>query len=352
MPFDPEGSAPLVHLSLLAHHPERLLALRLALARHVSPLTTVLDAGCGALGTLAILAARLGARRVVAIDGGPLRLARHLAEENGVADRITFLECDLDDADASIGPFDVIVGMVYLNHPRLDLARQRLMTRVAARFAHPATAFIPDRVRLSVAAYDVRTSDATGETKREAWLETIERVESLCGLSMRATRILVDPDWRRGRLGLMVPPLSPDARLTARFGFPDRNTMTLLTSREIVAETTYGLGAAAPSHPPSFELPVARAGRLDGVIWRQDLTAGGLLIRSIESFQPVEEAEPVIRGETVTLDLGERWQMKVPATITPDAIAPGPITPGPITPDPITPDPTASDQTTPGPITE
>src|ERR1700742_858915 len=122
MPFDPEGSAPLTHLSLLAHHPERLLALRLALAHRISPLTTVLDAGCGALGTLAIMAARLGARRVVAIDGGPLQLARHLAAENVVADQIPLLECDLDDADRSIGPFDVIVGMVYLSHPRLDLA--------------------------------------------------------------------------------------------------------------------------------------------------------------------------------------------------------------------------------------
>src|SRR6201999_1785000 len=97
MSFDPEGSAPLAHLSLLAHHPERVLALRLSMAEHIGPQTTVLDAGCGALGALAIMAGRLGARGVVGVDGGPLPVARRLAEENGVADRVTFLESDLDE---------------------------------------------------------------------------------------------------------------------------------------------------------------------------------------------------------------------------------------------------------------
>lgn len=317
MPFDPEGSAPLSHLSLLAHHPERLLALRLALAKHVAG-ATVLDAGCGALGTLAIMAAKLGAARVVGIDGGPLPMARQLAEENGVSDRVTFLECDLDRADASIGPFDVIIGMVYLNHPRLDLARQRLMSRVAERFAHAATVFVPDRVRLSVACFDIRTTDATGETKSIAWREAIERAEALSGLSMRAARFLVDPDWRKSRLGLAVPPLSPDARLTARFGFPDRNTMTQLTDREVVAEVAYGPTTAHPVHPESVEMPVTRSGRLDGVIWRQDIVADGLLIRSTEMFQAIDSAEPVIPRETVALILDDRWRLTVPATITPD----------------------------------
>jgi predicted RNA methylase len=317
MPFDPEGSAPLSHLSLLAHHPERLLALRLALAQHV-PGSTVLDAGCGALGTLAVMAARLGAARVVGIDGGPLQMARQIAEENGVGDRVTFLEGDLDEADAAIGPFDVIVGMLYLNHPRLDLARQQLMARIADRFAHSATVFVPDRVRLSVAGFDIRTADATGETKSVAWRETIERAESLSGLSMRAARFLVDPDWRKSRLGLAVPPLSPDARLTARFGFPDRNTMTQLTDREIVAEAAFAQGAARPTYPDSVEVPVTRAGRLDGVIWRQDIVAGDVLIRSTEMFQSVDSAEPVIPRETVKLTLDHHWQLHVPVTITPD----------------------------------
>ncbi len=315
MPFDPEGSAPLAHLSLLAHHPERLLAVRLAMAEHIGPQITVLDDAGGALGTLAIMAGRLGARRVVGIDRAPLPMARRLADENGVGHRVTFLESDLDEADAALGPFDVILGLVHTDHPRLDLARQRLMTRVAARFGHAKTTFIPDRVRLSVAGYDSRTPDATDETRNVAWVETIERIESTAGLSMRAARFLVDPEWRRDRLGLSVPPLSPDARLTARFGFPDRNVMTRLTDREIVAETRYARSGRTPAYPASLEIPVIRAGRLDGVLWRQDLIAGDLLIRSTETFQPVDSAEPVIVPETVTLTLDDRWRSSVPTTI-------------------------------------
>jgi hypothetical protein len=128
-------------------------------------------------------------------------------------------------------------------------------------------------------------------------------------------RFLVDAEWRRDRLGLAVPPLSPDARLTARFGFPDRNLMTRLTDREIVAETRYARAGRRPAYPASLEIPVIRAGRLDGVLWRQDLMAGDLLIRSAETYQPVDSAEPVIAGETMTLTLDDRWRSSVPMTI-------------------------------------
>jgi SAM-dependent methyltransferase len=317
MALDLEGNAPLVHLSLLAHHPERLMALRLAMSRLIGPRSTVLDAGCGALGTLAIMAAQLGARRVVGVDFGPLPMARRLAEENGVAHRVTFVESDLDDLDAVSGPFDVILAMVYTNDPRQDLERQRLVARLAARFAHPSTAFIPDRVCHSAAGYDSRAADPTEETRSAAWVETIERVEGTTGLAMRSARFLVDPEWRRPRLGRSVPPLSPDGRLAARFGYPDRNVMTQLTSREPLSETVYAASAAEPSYPPSLVLPVTHAGRLDSVVWRQDLLAGDLLIRSSETLQPVDCPNPVIAGEAVTLTFDARWKETVPTTIAP-----------------------------------
>lgn len=54
-----EGNLPLAHLSLLAHTPERLLALRLAMSQAIGPASAVLDAGCGALGVLPIMAPSL-----------------------------------------------------------------------------------------------------------------------------------------------------------------------------------------------------------------------------------------------------------------------------------------------------
>src|SRR5947207_11425602 len=159
-----EGNLPLVHLGLLAASPERVLALRLALSRVVTPAASVLDAGCGSLGVLAITAARLGARRVVAVDFGPLGLACALARENGVADRIEWVRRDLSDLDDSTGTFDVIVGMIYNNDPKRDLAQQRLMAAAVERFGRPGTAVIPDTVRYSVAAYDWTAPDETNRT--------------------------------------------------------------------------------------------------------------------------------------------------------------------------------------------
>ena len=91
---------------------------------------------------------------VVAADIGRLDAAQALAQENGVADRIEFRQCDLADLPAATGRFDVILGMIYHNEPRRDLAQQQLMAGLATRFAHPGTAFIPGTVRYTVAGYD------------------------------------------------------------------------------------------------------------------------------------------------------------------------------------------------------
>jgi len=80
------------------------------MSQAIGPASAVLDAGCGALDVLAIMAAGLGAKRVVGVDFGQLPMARKLAEENQVADRVTFLESDLAGLDAPLAPFDVIIS--------------------------------------------------------------------------------------------------------------------------------------------------------------------------------------------------------------------------------------------------
>ena len=72
-----------------------------------------IDVGCGS-GVLAIIAAKLGARHVHAIDKSPdvLEVGRANAEANDVADRITFYQGDLFDPLADDIRADVIIGDV------------------------------------------------------------------------------------------------------------------------------------------------------------------------------------------------------------------------------------------------
>ncbi|NOY54637.1 MAG: methyltransferase domain-containing protein [Actinobacteria bacterium] len=85
----------------------------LAEALHVEPGDVVIDIGCGS-GILAIIAAKLGASSVHAVDKSPdvVEVGLANAVEQGVADRITFYQGDLfspipDDVEA-----DVIIGDV------------------------------------------------------------------------------------------------------------------------------------------------------------------------------------------------------------------------------------------------
>lgn len=68
----------------------RMAAYEAAIERTVRPGDVVVDLGCGT-GVLGLLALKHGAAHVYAIDQGPvIHLARRIAADNGVADRMTF----------------------------------------------------------------------------------------------------------------------------------------------------------------------------------------------------------------------------------------------------------------------
>lgn len=84
----------------------------LADALQIEPDDVVIDVGCGS-GVLAIIAAKLGAKRVFAVDKSPdvVEVGTRNAKAHGVEDRVTFLQGDLFDPIGDVQA-DVIIGDV------------------------------------------------------------------------------------------------------------------------------------------------------------------------------------------------------------------------------------------------
>src|SRR5215204_2432062 len=93
---------------MLADAP-RMDAYAAALRHAVKPDSVVMDLGSGP-GVFALLACKLGARRVYAVEPeGVISLAREAAEANGFADRIEFFE-SLSTAISLPEPASIIIS--------------------------------------------------------------------------------------------------------------------------------------------------------------------------------------------------------------------------------------------------
>jgi SAM-dependent methyltransferase len=140
--------APLDYHRRLLEDPHRVEAFERALRARVRPGDVVLDAGAGT-GILAMLAARLGAARVHAVESMPVaRLARDLVRDNRLEDVVIVHEADLVTLPP-IEPVDLVVGD-FLGAFLVDDAMLDAVD-AAARWLRPGGGFIPDRVRLRLA---------------------------------------------------------------------------------------------------------------------------------------------------------------------------------------------------------
>lgn len=137
-----------------------------ALALVVRPGSVVVDVGAGS-GILALIACRLGARRVFAIDTNEaIEVGRELARENGVADRIVFFQKDVREVELPERA-DVIVSDL---RGTLPLCGDHLavIADVRSRFLKPGGVLLPARDRLMVGVveradlYEWAVGPATG----------------------------------------------------------------------------------------------------------------------------------------------------------------------------------------------
>ncbi|MDQ1395130.1 MAG: ribosomal protein methyltransferase [Acidimicrobiaceae bacterium] len=134
------------------------------LETEIGPSTTVLDVGTGS-GILAVAAAKLGARRVVAIDIDPEAVPVTVtnAEANGVADRIEVATVPVEEVT---GPFDVVLAN--LSAATLVSLAGSLVDSVAADGVLLASGMLPGQWRHVSAAFGALVPE--GIIEREGWI--------------------------------------------------------------------------------------------------------------------------------------------------------------------------------------
>lgn len=145
------------HLPSVLHYHQTMLAdglrnkhLYEAIKKHVTPETNFLDVGAGT-GVWAILAAKLGAKRVVAVEIEECLIPiiyKH-AQENGVAHKIEIIHGHSDHVKIK-GKFDLIVSELF-GGDALGEATVKSFVSLRERFLTEGGILIPNKLRMMAA---------------------------------------------------------------------------------------------------------------------------------------------------------------------------------------------------------
>ena len=275
----------------------RMQAYSAALRRAVRPDSVVMDLGCGP-GVFALLACKLGARRVYAVEPENIvGLAREAAAANGLSDRIEFFEklsTEItlpEPATIIISDLRGVLPWFEQNVPSIIDARERLLARGGV--------LIPQRDVLWASVVEAP----------EQYEEIVGPWQSQFGLDLTAGKHLVTNTWRKSRIKpeqLLVDPVcwttldyyevsSPDVRAEISWHAARKGTAhgvavwfdselaedIRFSNHPAEAETIYGTGFFPFSQPVEVSEGERITFRLaadmvnDGYVWRWETDVPG-----------------------------------------------------------------------------
>lgn len=285
---------PYQHLQLLKRF-DRTFNLARIIERIVKPGFRVLDAGCG-LGLLGQWAAQLGAE-VLSVDLDDVSLARELATENGVADRMRFVQANLFDLVETekglANSFDVILAMVYLNDPRRDELQSQLAFQLKKMFLKPDGIMVPSHVSYSARLCEWPEQDYHS---REAFMaDDIDVLEKRYGMKFGSLRANLHESLVRE----WFPARGADGKVV-------RQSCRILSPMQEAFRVDYREEGMAI--PESLVITADAAGFANVVEWEQLLMFDDSLLFRNESVSWIPMPVAVQSGSGLTVQLNDDWR--------------------------------------------
>lgn len=295
-----ETAAP--HVLMLADH-GRTASYREVLARH-APRRTGLEIGCGS-GILSCFAVRAGARHVYAIEQTSIiELARDIAERNGVADRITFIQGTSLSVDLP-EQVDFVVSEL-MGTDLFAEGGQPALVDARRRFLKPSGCMIPLDLSIWTVGVESRSFSEAGyafEQKRR----TAARLGAAYGLDLTPLVEAYDSELRHKEASLAYQPMLGN--------FVDYETAqhgeTILTAEQLVLEVRCGDELDTVTKVP-LEAEATGDGIHNGMLtfFTSRLDEHSTITTSPFAPQPMKnwrqiathlEPRPVRRGDTIEL---------------------------------------------------
>lgn len=296
-----------VHLRLLLRLARGQAVLR-AIQSAVQEGDLVLDAGTGT-GLLAYFALQAGASHVVAVDRLYLDLAKAIAIENKLDDRMTFIEADLSSLEIPgvTSKFDVITAFMYMNHILLDESRAQMIYQLRQKYGKEGCVCVPNKVRYMARACDYPGRDLmTHKVYMQEMLQLLEstyhvKFKSLVDRAVQEIPAYITCPRYEGS----YPWLPGNAFASARF---ERGEFRSLSQPTFFTIVDYDSPHEMPDYPEEMEIRIDAPGIMNGLIWTQELMFDDIIIWTTESFTPIGNPRIVNPEQTLKLATDIQWR--------------------------------------------